>query len=210
MGIIPFPPNGADILHSRTTSPPPSSPPHNLDQHETDPRAAICQPTTTVTIPSSTPFSAVTIPLRTLASPSYPRNEHSATLLNSTTEKQGRRHSSDSAGSDFSLWSDTGDLAEQLADEEDPLQIKFRRSVENRTSRAHKPQGRQPKHVHYPDQSFPERKTINRGIDKEAIQIPDPGPRTISRTEQTLAILLTGNRESSKMSGLTGKPLLLV
>ena len=178
--------------------------------HETDSRAAFCQPQTAVTIPSSTPFSSVTIPLRTLASPSYPRNEHSAALLNSTSEKQGHRRSSDSAGSDFSLWSDTGDLAEQLADREDPLQINIRGSLENQTSRAYRPQGRQPKHVHYSDQTFPERKNTDRGIDKEAIQIPDPGPRTISRTEQLLAILLTGNRESSKMSGLTGKPLLLV
>lgn len=153
----------------------------------------------------------MTIPLRTLASPSLPRtrDEHSTALLDSANEKQGRRRSSDSAGSDFSLWSDTGDLAEQLADEEDPLQINLRGSFENQSARrGPRPQGRQSKHVHYGQQDHHTRKGTNRGVDKEAIQIPNPPPRQISRTEEFLARIMTGERQSSLSHGLTGKPLL--
>lgn len=153
----------------------------------------------------------MTIPLRTLASPSLPRtgDEHSTALLDETNEKQGRRRSSDSAGSDFSLWSDTGDLAEQLAEEEDPLQINLRASFDNHPPRrGPRPQGRQSKHVHYVQQGHQTHKGTNRFLDKEAIQIPNPPPRKISRTEEFLARIMTGDRQSSHSHGLTGKPLL--
>lgn len=213
-------------------SPPPSPSPHKRDspnstgpfqsppRHETNQtyetysflsRAAFCRPTITGIIPSSRPLSSVTIPLRTLASPSLPRtrDEHSTALLDSNNEKQGRRRSSDSVGSDFSLWSDTGDLAEQLADEEDPLQINLRGSFENQPARrGPRPQGRQSNHVHYEQQDHSTHKHTIRGIDKEAIQIPNPPPRKISRTEEFLARIMTGDRQSSHSHGLTGKPLL--
>ena len=133
-------------------------------------------------------------------------------MLESTNEKEGNRHSSDSAGSEFSLWSDTGDLAEQLADEEDPLQIKLRESFEDENlgwsqSRS---RGRQPKRVRYSQQDNLERKTINPGLDKEAIKIPEPAPRQITRIEAVLATIMTGNRSASQTHGLTGKPLLYV
>lgn len=174
-------------------------------------RAAVGQPTITGIIPSSTPLSSVTIPLRTLASPSLPRtrDENSTALLDSSNEKQGRRRSSDSAGSDFSLWSDTGDLAEQLADEEDPLQINLRGSFDNQPARrGPRQQGRQSKHVRYVQQDHPTPRGTHRGIDKEAIQIPNPPPRKISRTEEFFARIMTGDRQSSHVHGLTGKPLL--
>lgn len=130
-------------------------------------------------------------------------------MLQDSNEKAGRR-SSDSAGSDFSLWSDTGDLAEQLADEEDPLQIKLRGSFDGEllTGPALKGRAVTPKHVHYLPQDHLERKRTNPGIDKEAIQIPEPPPRQIGRTEYCLAIIMTGNRSKSQSHGLTGKPLL--
>ena len=92
------------------------------------------------------------------------------------------------------------------------MQINIRGSLENPTTRALglRAQGRLPKHVHYSNQTSSQRKNTNPGVDKEAIQIPNPGSRTISRTEQLLAVLLTGDRESSRMSGLTGKPLMSV
>lgn len=164
------------------------------------------QPATTAIIP---PSISVPIPLRTLASPRHPPDDHSASLLQESNEKV-RRHSSDSAGSDFSLWSDTGDLAEQLADEEDPLQIKLRDSYDRDPlgHPASKPSKHSARHVHYLPQDHLERKKTNPGIDKEAIQIPEPPPRRISRTEYFLALIMTGDRARSGSHGLTGKPLL--
>lgn len=182
-----------------------------LRRHPTTYRgAATGQPTITGTIPSSTPLRPVNIALRSLATPSNPIDGHSASLLESTNEKQGSRHSSDSAGSEFSLWSDTGDLAEQLADEEDPLRIKLRESFDGELVGASgsRPRPRQPKRVHYLNQSHIERKTTNPGIDKEAIEIPQPVSRYISRAEKLIAIVMTRDRERSQMHGLTGKPLL--
>lgn len=132
-----------------------------------------------------------------------------AALLN---EKKGSRHSSDSAGSDFSLWSDTGDLAEQLANEEDPLRIRLRQSVDNQgPSRFNSsPVHRRPKHVHYSQHLHLAGKATNPGLSKEAIEIPNPPARQIGRTEKALAIIMTGDRQRSQMHGLTGKPLLYV
>jgi hypothetical protein len=132
-------------------------------------------------------------------------------------EKRGSRPSSDSADSDFSFFSDTGDLAEQLtelAEEEDPLRIDLRGSPEAPgEGRDPSPQarGRKRKRVRYIEQDHLEKKIINPGVDKEAIVVPVPAPRKITRSEQILAVILSGgNRESSKMHGLTGKPLLWV
>ncbi|KAI4242689.1 MAG: hypothetical protein L6R40_003910 [Gallowayella cf. fulva] len=166
------------------------------------------RPTITGIIPPST---SVPIPLRNLAtrSSSHPPDDHSTSLLPASNEK-ATRHSSDSAGSDFSLWSDTGDLAEQLADEEDPLQIKLRDSFDRRlfgASRS-KPRLPTPKHVHYLPGHHPEPKTTNPGIDKEAIHIPEPPPRQIGRMDYFLALIITGNWLRSQSHGLTGKPLL--
>ena len=175
-------------------------------------RAALGQPQPTGTIPSSTLFRPANIPLRTLIPPPRLSDEHTASLLQSTNEKAGSRHSSGSAGSDFSFFGDTGDLAEQLADEEDPLHIGLRDSSEENdlggSSSAGPGRGRQPKQVRYVQQDHPERKKINPGLGKEAIQIPEPAQRKIGRIEQIIAVAMTGNRHSSQTHGLTGKPLL--
>jgi len=151
-------------------------------------------------------LSSVGIPLRNLTNPNHSADDHSASLLDSNDEKRARR-SSDSAGSDFSLWSDTGDLAEQLADEEDPLQIKLRESHDEGARRRSGQGKRSQRHkeVHYAPQDHLNRKDTNPGVDKEAIEIPEPPPRTIGRTEKVLAIIMTGKGGSH---GLTGKPLL--
>jgi hypothetical protein len=128
----------------------------------------------------------------------------------STNEKPDtRRFSADSERSDFSLVSDTGDLAEQLADEEDPLQIRLRDSLDEELfgAAAARARGRQPKRV---EKDHLKRKINHPGVDKEAIEIPNPPPRRISRTEKVLATIMTGNRAASQMHGLTGKPLLYV
>ena len=125
-------------------------------------------------------------------------------------EKKGNRGSSDSAGSGFSLWSDTGDLAEQLTNEEDPLRIRLRESLDDQTlSRSNlSPLHKLPKHVHYLEDTHLEHKTTNPGLNKEAIEIPSPPARQIGRTEKTLAVIMTGDRQRSQMHGLTGRPLL--
>ncbi len=134
--------------------------------------------------------------------------------MDSTSEKQGNRRSSlssDSAGSDFSLWSDTGDLAEQLADEEDPLRIQLRRSVDEEDfgRGGGRSRGRQPKRVRYRDQGHSERKITNPGVDKEAIEIPTPLPRHIPAAEKILAFIMSpGVAETNRTRGLVGKPLL--
>ena len=155
----------------------------------------------------------MTIPLRTLASTRHPRDNYSASLLDSSSnEKHGSRRSSDSASSEFSLWSDTGDLAEQLANEEDPLQIDIRGSIDHeaRGVSGSRPRDRPVKRVHYAQQDHFHRKNTNPSISKEAIQIPEPAARKISRTERIIATIMTGDRQSSHMHGLTGKPLLYV
>ncbi|KAL8844097.1 MAG: hypothetical protein Q9176_001503 [Flavoplaca citrina] len=166
------------------------------------------QPTITGIIPPST---SVPIPLRNLGRPSsrQSQDDHSTSLLQESNENAGRP-SSDSAGSDFSLWSDTGDLAEQLADEEDPLQIRLHQSfdAELLSRPASKPRAVTPKHVHYSPRDPSEHRKLKPGIDKEAIQIPEPPPRQIGRVEYGLAIIMTGNRSKSQSHGLTGKPLL--
>ena len=157
---------------------------------------------TTGTIPSSKSHDPLTIPLRTLASPSHPQDEPSAALLDE--KREARRRSSDSAGSDFSLWSDTGDLAEQLADEEDPLRINLRGSVDDENGRP-RPRESRRKQVRYAPHNHLEHKTTNPGVNKEAIEIPNPAPRQIGRVEKILTIIMTGKNEPR---GLTGKALL--
>lgn len=116
----------------------------------------------------------------------------------------------DSAGSEFSQWSDTGDLAEQLADEEDPLQIQLPESLEHQLPRGRgsRSEARRQKHVHYAQEVNHGQKPIHPGVSKEAIQIPEPEPRSIGRLERYLAKWLTGNSQASNMRGLTGRPLL--
>lgn len=173
-------------------------------------RAATGQPASTGTIPPSSSSRPTNIALRTLIPPPRCSDEHSASLLESSNEKRGSRRSPDSLGSDYSFFSDTGDLAEQLASEEDPLQIPLRGSLQeeelggsNSTHRI-----RHPRHVQYAQQDHLHRKNTNPGVDKEAIQIPEPSRRHVSSAEKIIALIMTGDSVSSRTHGLTGKPLL--
>lgn len=178
--------------------------------HPHEEGAATGQPNITVTIPSLHSSRPAAIPLRSIPTSLHRLDDHSAPLLETNDEKAEPRPSSDSAGSGFSLWSDTGDLAEQLADEEDPLRIRLRDSLDEEVfgGSAARARGRQPKRVRYLQQTHLERKITNPGVDKEAIEIPNPAPRRISRAEKALATIMTGDRAASQMHGLTGKPLL--
>ncbi|KAI9699376.1 MAG: hypothetical protein M1836_002987 [Candelina mexicana] len=138
------------------------------------------------------------------------------TLRQSSNEKQTdlrasyTPRSSESAGSEFSLWSDTGDLAEQLADEEDPLQIKLRGSLDDEVfGGSSRQRAKHQKRVHYREsQELRVKEGHHAGVDKEKIEIPSPPPRKISPTEKFLAGIMSGDRGDSQMHGLTGKPLI--
>ncbi|KAJ6186332.1 hypothetical protein N7519_007633 [Penicillium mononematosum] len=169
-----------------------------------DKKGCEVQPVNTAIISSTSPPRASNIPLQSI--PSDSRSTHSAKLLESS-EKGSRRssHSSDrSVGSDFSVWSDTGDLAEQFAEAEDPLQIHLRNSSDRQLLRR-KERRKQPKRVHYPSNLSNERSVV----DIEKIRIPVPPPRHISRVEHVLAAIMTPrNGPNTQMHGLVGKPLL--
>ncbi|MCJ1358596.1 MAG: hypothetical protein MMC33_008596, partial [Icmadophila ericetorum] len=183
--------------------------PTYIQQNLTDRRAGT-QPTTTGTIPSSSSYRPINIPLRNLIPPPTFPAEQAASLLPSSNEKEDSRHSFDSAGSDYSFVSDTGDLAEQLASEEDPLRIRLRESLEQKPLRGSdsRPQSRPQRHVRYVEQDHIKRKNTHPGVDKEAIQIPQPSQRQIGPAERILATIMSGDRHASQTRGLTGKPLL--
>ncbi|EER37730.1 MFS monosaccharide transporter [Histoplasma capsulatum H143] len=119
-------------------------------------------PTATIS-PSTLPRLPTAIPLRSLSPHSRPSPDSHSVLLASSREKEGNRRLSSSSipsspstdsdsDSNFSVWSDTGDLAEQLASEEDPLQIHLNRSLEHSSfgRSCFRSRGKRSKRVHYP------------------------------------------------------------
>ncbi|KAI0189258.1 sugar transporter STL1 [Astrocystis sublimbata] len=145
------------------------------------------------------------IPLRTLAS----RSDHgqSTSLLDDHRHRfSPERRSGDSADSDS--WTDTGDLAEQLADEEDPLRKSLADTSlrDDLVSGALKRHPRHSKRVQF-KRSVDEHSYRSRSdaglIDKEAIKIPDIPPRRISRGERCIAAIMPG----TGVNGFTGKAL---
>lgn len=125
-------------------------------------------------------------------------------------ESHRRSSSSGSESDDFSLWSDTGDLAEQLAIDEDPLQIELdplTREGQRLKGSGHG--GGRKKRVGFREQHHHERHHGPPGIDKEAIFIPEPPPRHITKTEKLLALIMAPNDpQQARTKGLVGKPLL--
>lgn len=116
-----------------------------------------------------------------------------------------RSYSSATESDDFSLWSDTGDIAEQLADEEDPLRIEL--DPLNSEGRALNGRAGRGKKVTFQDDDHTNH---NAGaVSKEAIVIPSPPPRRISKVEIVLAFIMApGSPKAAKARGLVGKPLL--
>lgn len=192
------------VKSSRWTTPAP----RNQGQHGT-----ALSPTDT--IPSLAPSapSSSSIPLRTLV-PSGPESDDQLSLLDSADEKHhGARRASGSAGSDFSLFSEAGDLGDQLAaehdlDEDDPLQFESDGDAAGRHKYGN---GRSNKgRVKYVEEHKARAKghSAKKSITKEHIRIPDPPRRRISVPEIVLAFIMTGRRQSSLQNGLVGKPLL--
>ncbi|TPX07868.1 uncharacterized protein E0L32_010443 [Thyridium curvatum] len=157
------------------------------------------------------------IPLRTLPG-QHSRSTHdddnqSASLLTS------QRHSASASGhhpdyspsesSDSESWEDTGDIAEQL-DEEDPLRQRLNDTLGDEIlAGVIKKPHKQHKRVRYhhsvpsPRGYSPSRRGV---VNKEAIQIPDSVHRRVSTAERLLAAIMTGG--SSSIHGLTGKALI--
>jgi hypothetical protein len=127
-------------------------------------------------------------------------------VLESASEKGSRRSSHSSARSvesDFSIWSDTGDLAEQLA--EDPLRSRLHNSADRELLG---PQKKRSKRVHY-SQDLDDGSQSDVQDEKQNIRIPKPPPRRVSRVERFLAAIMSpGNRQNAQIHGLVGKPLL--
>lgn len=150
--------------------------------------------------------------MRSLQYWSQPASVQSVRTFESASEKGSRRSlSAQSAESEDSLWIDTGDLAEQLADEEDPLRIRLRESLDREISSPSRlgtrARAKHPKRVHYPDES--NLITGQAEAEKVSIEIPRPPPRRISRIERLLAVIMSpSNRQTAQVHGLVGKPLL--
>ncbi|KAI0580980.1 AraJ Arabinose efflux permease [Pyrenophora tritici-repentis] len=159
----------------------------------------------TFTIPSHSQSSRrpANIPLHNLASVARPRDQDSAYLLDDH-DKESARSSFDtpSDDSDLSIWTDTGDLVDQLADREDPLSRRLRDSLED--GHPSKPRRHQ-KRARFASQDL---EKSSRGIRLEDIEIPDPGPRTISKAEKLLAAIMAPNDRPSRIHGLHGKKLI--
>lgn len=147
------------------------------------------------------------IPLHTLSSSARPRDHDSAYLLDEH-DKDSTRSSFDtpSSDSDLSVWSDTGDLVDQLAEREDPLRIRLRESLEGSRPPRHR---RQQKRARFQSQESNNEKGAG-AIRKEDIEIPDIGPRTISKAEKILAAIMAPNDRPSRIHGLHGKKLMFV
>lgn len=171
-------------------------------------RAAPQQPAI-VKIPSFSQHNRrpANIPLHNLSSSSRPREQDSAYLLDDH-DKDSPRSSFDtpSSDSDLSLWSDTGDLVDQLADQEDPLRIRLRDSLED--GRPPRPR-RQQKRTRFQSQDGLNEKG-SAPLRLEDIEIPDPGPRTISKAEKILVAIMASNDGPSRIHGLHGKKLMFV
>ncbi|KAK7554130.1 high affinity glucose transporter [Phyllosticta citricarpa] len=156
---------------------------------------------------------------RDISPPSSSRRPANIPLhaLRSTTsshdEKTGPRHSSsDSDHSELdSLWSETGDLVDQLADEEDPLQARLRQSQDFAAeARPHK---RHPRRVHYADDSSSGANNEKAGcIKKEDIPVPSPAANAaytiLTVVIRILAAIMAPNDGPSRMHGLHGKKLI--
>ena len=116
-------------------------------------------------------------------------------------------YSSGRESDDFSLWSDTGDIGDQLHDE-DPLNIELdplSREGHHINGDAHGRRGRKKVQFHH----HQHHKSSNRGLAKEDIIIPEPPPRHITKPEKLLAIIMAPNNpETARTRGLVGKPLL--
>lgn len=139
------------------------------------------------------------------------RNQHDS--RSSESDDNGDDDDDDDEGFYSELsWTDTGDIAEQL-DDEDPIRDRLAGDVNDEIIAAalkRNPRHREKnhKHVHYEGKSSsarsrsPYRPAL---VDKEAIEVPEPAPRRVPWAERKLAAIMAGG---TGIHGLTGKPLI--
>ncbi|GAB0134991.1 hypothetical protein EsDP_00003343 [Epichloe bromicola] len=162
-------------------------------------------------IPSTNPSRLPSnIPLRTLPTRSdIDQDSQSASLLgfsNPARSSQARP----SSGSESS-WTDTGDIGDQLADDNDPVRLQLPDELEQELLAG--VQKRQSKHekkvrIHAPSpQRYHRAESIHPiPIDKEAIDIPPIKSLRPSRAERCIGAIMSGR--SGSVHGLTGKALI--
>ncbi|KAI9782222.1 MAG: hypothetical protein M1839_005336 [Geoglossum umbratile] len=128
----------------------------------------------------------------------------SSALLDSERDRHGGSPSSPRSpvGSDYSLWSDTGDIAEQLADQDDSTHHKSRERLDEEDF------GGSVRRVRYQHRDSSELKPTHHGLAKEDIPIPSPRLKRASRADRALTYIMSGGRDGGQMQGLTGKALL--
>ncbi|KAL2265432.1 hypothetical protein VTJ83DRAFT_6532 [Remersonia thermophila] len=199
--------------------------PRRADASPHFPRLAAIHASSSARLPSN-------IPLRTLPLPQErhqpPQPYQSSWSL--PHHGHGYSHPADAPGSSEShddesdSWTDTADIAEQLA-EEDPLRERVSKALgdddplaevlnSNGSSKRKETDGRQPRPGRSRDSSLSSdgsrsssRRRRSSSVLKEAIRIPDTVPhRRPSCAERLLAAIMMGGR--SPIHGLTGKPLL--
>lgn len=105
---------------------------------------------------------------------------------------------------DFSLWSDTGDLVDQLEDE-DPLAARLNPSLDRGRTR-------QSKRVRYANEKHHQHQhpSQHSGVvkRKEDISVPTPPSRPLNWGQRLLVRTMAPNDSSSRMHGLHGKKLI--
>ena len=175
--------------------------------------AAPSQPAS-VKIPFSTnqPRRPANIPLHTLNSSQKKYTHPSAS--GSPQEKRPLRRSSLSEDDEDSDWTDTGDLVDQLAEQEDPLHIALANEVPSskgvQRHQRDKQRRTRNKRVHYLSDEFESETEKQSGVvkRKEDIPIPNPPPRKIPFGERLLVLLMAPNDGPSRLHGLHGKKLM--
>lgn len=152
------------------------------------------------------------IPLRTLnIHPEQLHGAQSTSLLpGARGPSSNDRLSSDSADSGFDSWTDTGDIAEQFADEEDPLAIRLADTSVNDGLLAGVGEKKRNKHKRVQfrrsvSEHSQRQSQLHPGVvDKEAIEIPDVPLQRPSRAARLLSVVMPG----TGLRGLTGKGLM--
>ncbi|KAI9703070.1 MAG: hypothetical protein M1820_005942 [Bogoriella megaspora] len=198
--------------------------PHSLDPCPSDPFFSSTSSTLfgdgAAPIPSSSARRPANIPLHTLRSRNYDHDSDAEHLLDSPGSEKRRRSrsrgsSTGSVGSGFSLWSDTGDLVDQLGDQEDPLQQKLRQSFEERRyggssngKRRRSGAGKRARFQVSDDLAEKAEHRQSGALRKEDIEIPNPTRKLASAPERLLATIMAPNDGPSRMHGLHGKKLI--
>jgi len=181
-------------------------------------RAALSQPSTAAKIPFNAAGNSTrkpaNIPLHTLSSASRRGRSRQESYDEKYEDRQRLRRSAsfdaddDDEGSEFSLWSDTGDLVDQLAEQEDPLAVR----LEEQPYGSHRRGKGQQKSVRYAsanghgEKEKPHRAGVVKR--KEDIPIPNPPPRRLNWGERLLARIMAPGDGPSRMHGLHGKKLI--